>query len=467
MSVSSLSRRRLLQTLGIGAGSLFLPSLLPRGAQAAPGSIKRILIFISSHQLMPQGWAMRQGNPAREAFEYSLANTPDADFSRTLAPLAAYKDRMLCIEGPAMQCGYVKQRYANGHDVSAIDLLTAGGYDSEDSRRSYGPSVDQVIASAVAHPDRIPSLELGGNGFFGGYINAEANQRVAPVSSPRQVFERLFPNPDESPEPTERSLIQGASADVLSTVQAEFDASMNNPRLASADRTKLELHRDMLGDLQRRLAELASLECEVPQADFSNDSGVLERMDLMARLSAAAFACDLTRVITVQPRQLANDEFDAPPGDVHQDYAHSNVDNATAHGHMLEYNATHGRLFAQFVDQIAQYSDSSGNLLDQTLVVWMSEHGLRDDGGPHANEEMPITIVGNVDGYFNTGRYVSLPRSYLHPMASDITQGAPHNQFLVSLMQAMGLENDRIGMESYIDADGNSVDMTGPLPGLT
>lgn len=465
MSGFTTSRRRLLSALGLGAGSLFLPSLLPK-ARSASAPIKRILFIVSPHQMILHGWEMRRGNPVGPSFEYRFDDVPASEFSPTLAPFAPYKDRLLVIEGPSIATAHIAQRYFNGHDASHMDLLTGGGFDTEDASNAHGPSVDQIIARAIADPDRISSLELGKRQYQGGFVNAGPNQRLPLEESPAAVFNRLFPNPDEADEPTEASLIRQARADVLDTVQAEFEAKLTHRRLSSEDRQKLEQHRALVGDLQRRIGVLDGLTCEVPDQQYEDSvSHTVEHALQMGQLIAAAFACDLTRVATLQLKQLANAEFDAPPGDVHQDFAHQADADENARAEMLKFNRVYSDLVAGIVGQIAQYTDGEGSLLDNTLIVWMNEHGLHPEGGAHLCAELPVVIAGNVDGYFDTGRYLSLPRDVPQPIAPE-PFGPPHNKLLVSLMHAMGVEQNSIGVESYRDSMGGTVDMTGPLPEL-
>jgi len=54
-------------------------------------------------------------------------------------------------------------------------------------------------------------------------------------------------------------------------------------------------------------------------------------------------------------------------------------------------------------------------------------------GNSHSRDEIPYVMVGGCGGYFKTGRYLRfLPQT-------------PHNDLLVTLMQAMGLEQTTFG----------------------
>jgi hypothetical protein len=338
-----------------------------------------------------------------------------------------------------------------------------------DDENAGGASVDQIIAKAVADPDRIPSLEMSTGTFLGGYVNQGPSARMPVELDPGSVFDRLFPSSAVPTVPSERDKIRAAGPSVLDFVANEYDNVA--PRLSAADKTKLELHRDMIRDLERRITALANLSCAAPGARPSMGNNI-ERTKSFCDLTAAAFACDLTRVATIQIAQLDTSEFGAPPGDVHQDYAHQTDVDANAALQMTNYNNVHAGLFAYLLDALSRYPDGTGTLLDNTAAVWLTELAT----GPHDLWRIPIVMGGSCAGHFRTGRYLSfaqsLPNPIEHPEWLDASLrmvGPGHSHFLVSLMQAMGLSDNQIGLTNVVTRDGNntSLDLTGPLPGLT
>lgn len=464
-----MTRRQLFYAAGaLGGGSLILPSVMEKEAAAQASQIKRILIFVSPHQLMPGTTHMRRGNTAKTAFEYSFGNVAASEFSNNLAPLAPYKDRLTVIEGLSLVSGMVNSGYTNDHDTSHNNLLTGAGVKgsggSWEESKALGPSVDQVIANAVKHPDRIPSLEFGtDNGYLGGFCSFGSESKTPIEQSPRAAYDRLFSN-FEATEPTEEGQISDRRGSVLAMLDQEYGAVI--PQLASEDREKLEKHRAMLADLERRMTGLSSLECSSPTGESEWLWGGAKRdvVRQFGKIIASAFACDMTRVATIQMSQLANAEFNAPPGDVHQDYAHQSDKSDLAQSEMRKFNRVYAEMFASVVDEVAAYGDVNGNLLDNTLVVWMSEHGITNEA--HTMTEHPAVMVGNLGGRFDVGRYISVPRTQIHPKENEGKIGTAHSHFLVSLMQGMGLSDDYINMPEYVTSEGNAVSLRGPLPEL-
>ncbi len=465
-SALSLTRRNwLLAAGGLGVGALALPSLSTRVAQANGGTPKRLLIVTSHHQIMPSAMLMNRGNPSGSPFEYRFSDVANSELSDCLAPLAAYKDRLTVVQGMSLATGMPNSGYTNNHDTSHGNLLTAGGLDLSDESAILGASVDQIIADEVRDPARIRSLEFGGRLYNGGMV-AFGQQSRAPVeTSPQRAYERLFAQMNEEPaEPSERDLIEASRSKMLDALDRQY--AKQSTKLSSEDRLKLELHREYLADLNRQLEGLSGLECSAPTPEGwqNSSSPITTGARQFGALTAAAFACDMTRVATIQMNQLSNSEFGAGPGDVHQDFAHQSSSSDSAEAEMRKYNARHGQVLGEIVEELARYSDSSGSLLDNTLVLWLSEHGVTRDA--HTMREHAAVMIGNLGGYFDVGRYINLPRETLNPKEGGERIGVPHSHLLVSLAQGMGLSRDAIGANEYVTDQGNRVSLTGPMTQL-
>src|SRR5690606_33059638 len=93
------------------------------------------------------------------------------------------------------------------------------------------------------------------------------------------------------------------------------------------------------------------------------------------------------------------------------------------------------RRFAYLVDALRSVQTAQGSLLDESLVMYVSENG---DGDSHARKNMPILLAGHAGG-FQTGRAVS---------ATDEPTGALH----ASIIQRFGLD-----VSSYGDPAGSPI----------
>jgi hypothetical protein len=470
MKLSAISRRKLLIASGLSGATLFLPSMLSRGARAKAASepIKRLVILIQEHGTVRSAWRMPRNNKDYGTWEYPFDDSDPMSFSEILRPLHGNRDDLLVVEGLAMSSS-LGDRAMNNHNSGHLHLLTGAKMlgTTGDATEAGGPSVDQIIAKQIARPDRIPSLELAtGNPWLGGFINSAPGVRVPVQTSPSAVFQRLFPTGfDSGSMPSERDLIRAAHGSVLDLVQDEYDAIA--PKLSGDDRKKLELHRDQIRDLETRQASLANLKCGAP-AEPERGGDRLAQTRAYADIVAAAFACDLTRVATIAVTQLDNDEFGAPAGDVHQDFAHLTDRDANAAKYMTQYNKVHAELFNYLIDSLKKYSDGEGTLLDNTACIWITELAT----GPHARDQMPIVMAGKCAGEFKVGRYVSYPQDQPnatpYPDSTTKPVGPAHTRWLISLMNAFGVEGDTLGMTSVQTKTkpAQTVDLTGALDRL-
>jgi hypothetical protein len=467
-----INRRQLLIATGLGGAGLFLPSIRPTGSHAQrpqAGPIKRLLIMVSEHGTVRDSWFMRRGNSAYGNWEYALDDPNPRSFSKILRPLHAHRDKLLILEGLS-QASTLGDAAINGHSAAHLHLLTGARFISE--LEAGGPSVDQIVARAVSRPDRIRSLELGsGLPSMGGYVNAGPRRRIRPELQPRRAFDRLFPNASlEGERPTERALVSSARRSVLDFVKNEYTSM--SPRLGREDRLLLDTHRGLVRELEQRVEALTQLSCEATaRPEIPNSLDTVDTTKVMADMIVAAFACDLTRVATLQAGELRHHEFGAPPVDIHQDVAHQTDRDPKAAALMTKFNARYAEIFAHILDRLALYPDGDRTLLDNTVVVWLTELAT----GPHELARIPVVMAGSAGGYFRTGRYLSYENDLPNPfqfLGWPEGQGAigpGHSHLLISLMQAMGMPNDQIGATSVVTRDGiaNVIDLTGPLPRLT
>jgi len=80
-------------------------------------------------------------------------------------------------------------------------------------------------------------------------------------------------------------------------------------------------------------------------------------------------------------------------------------------------------------------------MLDNTVVLWGNELGK---GNSHSHTKVPFVLAGGAGGYWPTGRLLRY-------------DGDPHDNLLVSICNAMGVETETFGNPAYCD---------GPLRGL-
>jgi hypothetical protein len=166
------------------------------------------------------------------------------------------------------------------------------------------------------------------------------------------------------------------------------------------------------------------------------------QMDLLAM----AMACDLTRVSTLMcTRSAATHVCSFADPDIdegHHTLAHKGDQDTVKNALNTKLNSWYATQLAYLVDKLKAIPEGDGTLFDNTLIFWTNEQAK---GNNHSRDRMPYVLIGGAQGYFQTGRYLR--------QASAMS----HNQLLVSILNAMGVETDTFGNPDY---------GTGPLPGL-
>jgi hypothetical protein len=184
-----------------------------------------------------------------------------------------------------------------------------------------------------------------------------------------------------------------------------------------------------------------------------------------------AFACDLTRVVTISAPVPLCPELGYPADQTFHGYAHESIQGATACGTtyspiaeqaMRDLDAWHAGHVAFLLQQLDSVAEGSGTLLDHTVVVWITELATPT----HLHYDAYTLLAGGCNGFFSTGRYVRYPRTNVSPLPNEPLIGPAHNRLLVSLMQAMGQPETTFGMTEATGVDGSSISCRGPLTEL-
>ena len=196
-------------------------------------------------------------------------------------------------------------------------------------------------------------------------------------SDPFAAFQRIFG--DLSAGDTQAIIRQRAQRkSVLDLVRAEL-ADLRCD-LGTEERPKFDLHVDAVREIEKGLdARGAGEFCAAPSIGASFD--VRNRANLpqitKAQLdnAVAAFACDLTRVITLQFETAGNADHTWVGTRGPHDIAHGNFPLSPAEQH--DWGATidtwYASQFAYIVGKLDSIPEGAGTMLDNTLCVWTHE----------------------------------------------------------------------------------------------
>jgi hypothetical protein len=457
MNHAKLGRRQLLRGSLLAAGAIPLLEATRAGGQVQAYP-KRLLIFYTPNGTIGSEWRPTGGET-------------DFKLGRILAPLTPYRDKLLVLGGLHMPLA--EEGFGSHHTRGIGALLTGrpileGTFESAGEPNAgwaSGISVDQHLAKTLKPPTPFRSLELGVQvveaEVRGRLCYTGASQPLPPIENPKIAFDRIFggiiANPPDQPDPVLERL-QKNRRTVLDLVQAELSAA--RAVVGSEDRAKLDAHLASIRDIERRLAPETLVVpsprktvCQPPERgkaiDLAADASLATVGRLQLDIAAAALACDLTRIATVQWTYAESDHtfpFLGISG-AHHKMSHAGDAELEEQEKLTKINVWFGEQLAYLLGKLAAYPEGNGTLLDNTVVLWCNE---LSKGNVHSHRDLPFLLAGSCGGYFSTGRFVDYQ--------ANGAAGHPHNDLLVSLANALGTTDTTFGVPEQC---------TGPLPGLT
>jgi hypothetical protein len=387
---------------------------------------------------------------------------PDLTLGPILAPLAAHRDRLIVLEGVHMnstiedELGVPSANKPGGpHMKGPGAMLTGGSLLAGSFTGAGGPagwadriSVDQRIAERLGGASAFRSLEVGvrieGQEPLRVISYRGANQPNEALVDPWDVYQRIFADAQLSAAELARVLAERRS--VLDFLKA--DLARLESRVTSEDRARLDAHLGAVRSIEQRLAH-GPLACTPLTLPERVDPRAMESFPLVGKLQTdlmlLAHACDLTRVSTFMWANADSWQYYPWIGvnEEHHALSHAADDDAVARDKLIRINVWHAEQVAYLLDQLAAATESDGtSQLDNSLVLWGNELGV---GNTHTYRNIPWLLAGGAGG-LRTGRFLKYP------------EGQPHNNLLLSVLHAMGLEDETsFGIPALC---------TGPLPGL-
>lgn len=433
MSAHKLSRRKLL-TAGASAGLLGLPLFSSLKANAGSASPMRLILMFD-----PNGTVQEQFWPTLGASE------TDFSLNQITQPLEAFKDRLLFLKGLSIS---VHEKGPGGPHQKGVgglftnSTLQEGTFvDGDGAMAGWadGISVDQEVAQNIGQQSFLPSLELGVRS-----LEADVRGRVSyagpgnpmpPINAPRDAYERLFSGISDVDD-TQRA----ERKSVIEAVKAQY--ATLEPQLSAVDRLKLEQHLDLVRGIERRLnIGVGTGTCERPvepdsMSDDSEDT-MPNIADLHGKLIASAFACDLTRVASIQ-FQNARNEFRYPwvgSMGIGHSLSHASDSDTDSRAQLVSRGAWLATQLANLMTQLDAIPEGSGTVLDNTLILWGNELGI---GNIHSHDNVPFLVAGGAGGHFRMGRFLDFG-------------GKSHSGLLVAVLNAMGVPATSFGDPDYAD----------------
>ncbi len=452
MNHRRLNRRTLLRGVaGVSVALPFLEAMRPRVGKAQDLAPQRFGVFFSANGVRTNTW-----EPTGEGANFQL--------SQALQPLEPHRDDLVILRGIDAETSYMQN--GNPHDLAMAHMLTASRMQVRATGRADhvidgtvgGPSIDQAIAQAIGNDTRLRSLELGVESTtsvlepmvlhmsYGG-----PNDPRTPIDEPQQAFSRMFGDTSAGEAEVERLLEQRRS--VLDSVLQEFQAV--SATVGYDDRQRLERHASHIRDIEGRVADAGAATaaaCESPSPPTVTaelvDCVVNEhsstpmnakclaslpeigkaQMDLMV----LAFACDLSRVVSLQWSTAESTTLHSHAG-VTGEHHRMSHDVGTYGNDLTKVDTWFSEQFAYLLSEMKKVPEGDSTLLDNSLMFWCDE---LEHGEAHNRRNLPYILAGKAGGQLSTGRLVRFNRE-------------PHNKLYTTFLNMFGVDADGFGERDF------------------
>ena len=473
----AFSRRKLFsQAASVGTGLALAGTLDFRqhvlAADDSANSVdkpKRLIVVFSPHGTILRRWRPRALVGTYHPTEFSL------DYQGSiLAPLQAYKDKLLILDGVDYRVLY--DQNATGHEGGMITALT--GSTSDGRRPTEGScehgSIDQYIARQCFSDRPLPSLELavgsaGGTDVANTLNYGPGGIALPSMNDPKQVFARLLA--------IKQQALQADSQHYQQSLLLQFiqdDLQKLRQKAGNKGKEILDIHQQSLSEIARSLENSQGISplCDLGQQpmDIQLESAASipqltkQQIDLMVQ----SMYCGMTSVGSLR---LLHAGAGTPMPfidlnvDIHNDVAHaipgredlSMTDLTSAEEKMVQVQSFYSQQMAYLLKSLSERPEGQGSMLDHTMILWVNELG---NAAMHGNLNVPMLLMGNCGSQIRMGRWLQLSQDQepdcTYFFAKDKCPGeAPtarqtaHNHVLVSILRAFGLNNQSFGHPDY------------------
>jgi Protein of unknown function (DUF1552) len=370
---------------------------------------------------------------------------PNYPLPEQLSPFSDVKDYLSICSGFDNKCKY-QITHHEGMTIFSGHTMTDIGQGAGFFSNARGPSMDQVAAKAIGHLTTIPSLQLGcitqiSQADYGTTMHNVSHkdhlQPLPPIKNPQLAYQTLaglFVPQDDPNKPSRLSVVDSVREDLKELKK----------RLGQADIKRMDAHIEAMNQLETKIKATAPLCALPPQPEESSDvtHGIRAVNEAMADLTAFAFACDITRIVSYLFVGGASEAGFSEIGTPSQ--------HGLSHGHWtnaLDPNAPYNEsgeiaqmnqgviyemeMAAYFANRLKETTDAAGqSLLDNTVMLISSDCS---EGFSHSLVDFPLAIVGGGGGLKYPGEHFRVDN---HRNASDV---------VLSVLQAVVPEATELG----------------------
>ncbi len=392
-------RRSFLKGVSLGTGGLLLAPLLQKVAAAAEGKVtppKRVIFFVFDNGFKDDG-AVPVGTDlvSDKTRQFSLKGHK---LPLDIEPFAPFQDRITLLHG-------LRSHTAVDHGGFFAALSGSAG----NKHTPQAESIDAAIAKIA--PGVFPLLHLGIGGGTTAYCCSAwgKNRPIAALCRPELAYESLFGN-------------VGATRNDFAARKNLLDFVTDDVRrlkseIAGPERELVDSHLDAMESLSKRDGLLAdkfdtgALKKHAPKlqpAGTRNETvpagSMTETVAAQCDIAAAALLAGLTNVVTITAGLCSIPANYSGISDVHpHGIGHGLFDILSKYHNYLATQA------ARMLTKLQETKEGTGTMLDNTLLVFMSDSANQQHSWKGAN--WPFVLVGNLGGKLKSGQFLSYPVS--------------------------------------------------------
>ncbi len=340
------------------------------------------------------------------------------ELTRTLEPLAAFKDRMVVISGLDNQQAAGQTGEIGGDHPRACTAWLTGTHAKMTSGADLhaGISVDQIAAKEFGKYTQLASLEIGleapeivgacesayGCAYYDTISWRNETTPLPMENRPRALFERMFG--DAGTDPKLRLAFRNEDRSILDAIG--IDVKALRLTVGGSDRSKIDQYLDAVRDVERRM-QLAEKQGH-QEVTIGTPTGAPEVFSdyykLMADLMVLAWQTDMTRVITFQMgHEMSGRSYpELGFGDAHHPCTHHQGDKEKQEK-TTKINILHTKMLAYYLGRLKDTSDGDGSLLDHSMILYGA--GL-SDANLHLYTDLSLLLVAGGVGGIKGGQHV-------------------------------------------------------------
>ncbi len=407
------SRREIMRGLSLGAGSALLSPLMRQVQLQADGRAdlfpSRFVFVVKSSGIVPEGITPAAFKDAGASSGLVNADLTEVALPESMAALEPFKDQLSIVQG-------LSGKMCRGGHSSYFGMMaaymTGGEFDAGTVVRA---TADAELAKLNPAPFNHVALAVKGKALSKGYggtmypgITAVGPGKELPFQgSPDVAYEQLFGSAVSATESGEKRFrLQRNLFDFMVD-----DLKKVRKEVPSSERGKLDAYLSSFEELQVRHSRLSGMKRQIKEhAPAFSDRFTAEPEELRQEahfdLAAAALIAGLTNVVTIRLdninttyKQLGIDKHNHGIG--HDEGTKSQAEYRDI------IRKHHSGLLASLAGKLKAVPEGDGNLLDRTMIVFLSDSGDAHHG---SCLEWPYVVLGGCSGKLKLpGRYLRFP----------------------------------------------------------